>query len=459
MDDLISTAEPSSEVTAPSIETAPVIQSESLTPDAISPDKELDNLWKEAANPKPAEQKEITAKTEDEPETVAPEVKAETDILEEDDPLKEFDKETIPTDEEIQAKILRHVPKAERDGVLKSFQDARVLRDIETKLGGKEFIPILEAVSTSLQTPEATLTGTTEFLQTVATTNPNLMDKSAEIMFQGIWNMDEPRWQGLVDNQLQQIFGDGMTRDRIKELSSWMQAGMFDPEQLREDYQDLGFTNPLVTQLQAEKAELLKRLENEPQQKERQIQAEQSFKAELQTASDKFIFDSLQSEINPIIEKLAWAKQENDPPEWAEAKEVFGEMREAWIKTTIQNSPEAKNIKFLLENGQAFDKQGNPTQVYMAQVARIQGKAKAATLKAGRALQKTFTKSLLSSRNAQLTTPIFKPAYTQPLAPQTIAQTKPNVTVTSDADLDLAWRQVQQATQDITRQQRMMNGR
>lgn len=444
MDDLNFNAETS----APSIETASV--SSSPTPDIQPTEIDLDASWNRAVNP-PQEQSATT------PEPVTETARVETEEAE--DILKEFETDVIPDDEILKDKIIRHVPKAERDNVLKAFTDARAFKEMEAKLGGKSALPILEQVSTAIFTPEVTQPSTAQFLMTIEQSNPSLLDSIGETLFAGIMSMDDPKWQAVVDNHLQAKFG--ISSEKIAEVSKWMQAGLFDEEFIRQEYESEGFTNPKVAELLEENKRLKEQTAQQTQQQTKKVEFENELKQKRLEISNQYVLDSVLTEINPIIEKLAWATNENDPPEWGEAKGVLGEMREAWIKQKIESSPYAKNIKYLLDNNQAFDANGNPTQSYKMQLERIQGIVKSSVISAGRKLQPTFTKSLLSSRNAQITSnPLTQPSPSQPRNEVPSVQSPSTNGVTTQAELDALWMQLNTSNANDTQtRQRLANGR
>ena len=349
--------------------------------------------------------------------------------------------------------------KEARADYLRRMGELRNAHDWQEKLGGKNALSVLEQVSGVLFQPEVNQQSAAQFLQTLDGVNPNLLNSTAEILLQGVWGLNDTHWQSMIDRQLQNVFGQGMTRQKIEQIGQMLDKGLFDEEFLLGEYQG-GFVNPKIEALQAQ----ISQLEKGYQEQSRQSEAQREFKEAVKQRSDEYIFSEINSVINPIIEKLAWAKSEGDPSDWAEFKEMFGEMRESWLKDFVRTSPEYKTIQYLLETGQGYDQKGNLSHLYLMKLEALQGKATAKMREAGRKGQRTLTKSLLSSRNAQIGQPsteptvqpqqvVNQPTVQPPQPPQVAAQD-------TQAERDALWKQYQSGFQQNEQLRRgMMTGR
>lgn len=399
-------------------DTAPV-QSETLDaaisqPDNATPNaqpRDLDSLWKKVTAPtsdvttQPATTAPgaETAASDKQPVQPAPETEQDAPISNDDNPLAEFESK-LPSDEDIDSKTGKYarVPVAIKEDLKAFAAEARKGNEFIEKLGGEAALPVFENLSNALfnadQPPAA---AANSVLEAVASVNPPLLAQLAGDVFNDLWKL--PDWKPLIDRKLEESFGAGYTAEKLQEIVSWLDAGLFDENEMREQYGlDREVRSPKLVALEKEVAQLRQEREQGTTKEATAAQSRQQFVAEATRISDQFVMETVAEQINPIIEKLGWTANETDPDELKTGKTVFAEMQSAWLEKQFRTSPEFKNIAYLIEQNRAFDQNGNPTTAYQLQIDKIAGKAKANMVRAARSLAPTFTRSFAQTRNAQL---------------------------------------------------------
>lgn len=447
--------EPTAATTTP--EQAPTTETEAPAP--LEGREKLDQLWNSQTEPpQPPEN------APEEVKETAPEVKEEAGTEgsspeEEEDPLAEFEEKGIITDEEID-KVYERSSKTVRNEMKSLAAQARKGTETVEKLGGETALPFYEKLAKPLFSAEVDSQSVEEVLNTVYEANPALLARMSNEIFDTL--LDSQKGEAAIEAKLQKKFGEGYTSEKLQELVNFKEAGLLDEDALGEEWKDSGEIRLENRRLQQELAKVQSEQVKPLQEAQKQFQERQQVISEITETSDAYVLEQAKEAINPIIESLGWAINDNDPEDVGKAKGILSEMTQAWLKDLSLNSPEAKHIRHLIENNQAFDAKGNPSRAYQVQLEKIASKAKASMIRAARPLSKTFTKSLLGSRNAQL---IANSQSSQPQPPPPNYAPPPPATGESLEEMRARAAQLgklafgQAPAADTAVQQRMANGR
>lgn len=434
------------------------------------PAADLSAMWnKVAASESPDSEiiaEDDTAETPETPETSEAPTPTTEPVAENQQP-DDFDSK-LPSDAEIDSKTGKYarVPAAVRDDLKMFAAEARKGAEAIEKLGGETALPVFETISNALFNSDEPREAAASLLSSIAEVNTPLLAQIAGDVFNDLWTL--PDWKPLVDKKLEETFGEGYNSEKLQEIVSWLDAGLFDAEEMREQYGlDREISSPRLVALEKELAGAKAQLASGTAKQQNETATRDQFIREAVEISDQYIIDNVSDNLAAIGAKFGWEPSASDPEDVKASKDMLSQMRDAYLEKQYRTSTEFKQIKSLIEQDRAFDNRGNPTLAYQIQLDKITGKAKANFNNVARSLASNFARSFRESRNAQLANGNNLPPQTNTQNNQAPQQQsppqKPNTgrpLVASDDELNALWNtQVAAQPADSATLRRMQNGR
>jgi len=376
---------------------------------AASPDDEIARLksdhkdaMKNILAPKEDEQAE--AETE-QPEQIAQEETEEPEAVEADSLAPEGPR----TLEALKAQF----PRAQTVALEEIARVDKLAWDTQEKLnalGGEIGIGIANEVMPLILKADITPEDGDKFAESVFITNPMLGIEMSKILLDKAFAEDEidtesglPIRVATANAMIQKHLDPDYTLDKIEALIKFDKAGLIDHEELQKDLEMEG-ESETVKALKSQIAELKGVQDKDKADKERaaQIETQKHYRKATDSVSQKAM-DSL----IPIAEQYGWtatkeelASDKPDVKELAEAKVKMGELLTAWMEQRKTQYPEWASIDHLAKNQNAFNDDGNPTSIFTVNSTTLCNRIVADFKEMLRVLNKTFAKSLGSSRAA-----------------------------------------------------------
>lgn len=342
------------------------------------------------AQPDPAEadqpEEEADPLADDEPEPPA-------DAEPQADPDPLADETGIPTRDEINERFKR-APKAVRDFAADMAEQAAEAKAALDRIGGDEGLQVAEAIVPHLFAAQITPETVNGMFNALVDARPQLVAQMGEGFINAALD-DERTGEAFGNRLLEGEFGEGYTREVIKELVELDREGLIDREELRGD---LG-TGREPTARERELEAKLK--ESEGRVKELSGGKEDATRREEQRLKDTVkdaVSKAVMAEVLPIADKIGWVEKEGNKGPHAGLLARLGKLATAGLNAGLEQTPEWDAIQQLVAEGEAF-RDGQPTRAMRVKLNAAAARGKANFRAIARELRPLI--SLLAGQNAQ----------------------------------------------------------